>query len=85
MHMLQGVAGVNLFLVAFVFLAIITVFSGVKSVPQGREWTVERFGRFTVVLKPGLNLSVPFVDRIGRKLSMMVEVLDIHSQVVISR
>src|SRR3569833_938471 len=85
MQLLQGVAGMNLFLLAFVVLAIITVFAGVQSVPQGREWTVERFGRFTVVLKPGLNLIVPFVDRIGRKLSMMEEVLDIPSQVVITR
>ena len=66
-------------------LALVTIFAGVKSVPQGREWTVERFGRFTRVLKPGLNLIVPYVDRVGRKLSMMEEVLDIPSQVVITR
>ncbi|HEV8423213.1 MAG TPA: SPFH domain-containing protein [Chthoniobacterales bacterium] len=62
-----------------------TIFSGVKSVPQGREWTIERFGRFTRVLKPGLNLIVPYVDRVGRKLSMMEEVLQIPSQIVITR
>jgi regulator of protease activity HflC (stomatin/prohibitin superfamily) len=67
------------------FLAVITVFAGVKSVPQGREWTVERFGRFTKVLTPGLNIIVPYMDRIGRKLSMMEEVLTIPSQVVITR
>lgn len=77
--------GATIFVLAVLFLAFITIFSGVKSVPQGREWTVERFGRFTKVLKPGLNLIVPYVDRVGRKLSMMEEVLIIPSQVVITR
>jgi regulator of protease activity HflC (stomatin/prohibitin superfamily) len=73
------------FVFAVVFLALITILAGVKSVPQGREWTVERFGRFTRVLKPGLNLIIPFIDRIGKKLSLMEEVLAIPSQVVITR
>lgn len=77
--------GIWEFVLAFVVLALIVIFAGVKSVPQGREWTVERFGRFTVVLKPGLRLIVPFVDRIGRKLSVMEEVLEVPSQVVITR
>lgn len=76
---------VTLFVLAVLFLALVTIFAGVKSVPQGREWTVERFGRFTRVLKPGLNLIVPYFDRIGRKLSVMEEVLPIPSQVVITR
>ena len=73
------------FVLAIVLLAVFIIFAGVKSVPQGREWTVERFGRFTKVLKPGLSLIVPFIDRIGRKLSVMEEVLPIPSQVVITR
>ncbi|MEI9992781.1 MAG: SPFH domain-containing protein [Rhizomicrobium sp.] len=77
--------GATIFVLALLVLALVTIFSGVKSVPQGREWTVERFGRFIKVLKPGLNLIVPYVDRIGRKLSMMEEVLTIPSQVVITR
>jgi regulator of protease activity HflC (stomatin/prohibitin superfamily) len=77
--------GATLFVLAVLFLAFVTIFAGVKSVPQGREWTVERFGRFTRALKPGLNLIVPYVDRIGRKLSMMEEVLTVPSQVVITR
>jgi regulator of protease activity HflC (stomatin/prohibitin superfamily) len=75
----------TVFVLAAAFLALVIVFAGVKPVPQGRQWTVERFGRFTRVLMPGLNLIVPFVDRIGRKLSMMEEVLDIPSQDVITR
>jgi regulator of protease activity HflC (stomatin/prohibitin superfamily) len=77
--------GATLFVLAVLFLAFITIFAGVKVVPQGREWTVERFGRFTRVLKPGLTLIIPFFDRIGRKLSVMEEVLPIPSQVVITR
>lgn len=56
-----------------------------KSVPQGREYTVERFGRYTRTLTPGLNLIIPFVDRIGAKLSMMETVLDVPQQDVITR
>jgi regulator of protease activity HflC (stomatin/prohibitin superfamily) len=54
-------------------------------VPQGYEWTVERFGRYRATLRPGLNLIIPYVDRIGRKLNMMETVFDIESQEVITR
>ena len=81
----MDLSGSDLFALAILFLGIIIVFAGVKVVPQGREWTVERFGRFTRVLKPGLNLIVPVIDRVGAKLSMMEEVLDIPSQSVITR
>jgi regulator of protease activity HflC (stomatin/prohibitin superfamily) len=78
-------SGVNFFTIAVLFLGFIIVLSAVKVVPQGWEYTVERFGRFTGVLKPGLNLIVPIVDRVGQKLSMMEQVLEIPSQDVITR
>ncbi|MCK6449919.1 MAG: SPFH/Band 7/PHB domain protein [Alphaproteobacteria bacterium] len=58
---------------------------GVKSVGQGTEWTVERFGRYTRTLRPGLNLIIPFVDRVGNKVNMMERVLDVPTQEVITR
>lgn len=73
------------FVVMLAFLAVVMVMAGVKVVPQGQQWTVERFGRYTRTLTPGLSLLVPFMDRVGRKLKMMESVLDVPSQNVISR
>lgn len=77
--------GSDVAIVALVFLGIIVLFAGIKQVPQGYNWTVERFGKYTRTLQPGLNLIVPFLDRVGAKLSRMEQVLDVPSQEIITR
>ncbi len=69
----------------FVGLAIVIAFMAIQQVPQGEEWTVERFGKYVTTLRPGLSLIIPVMDRVGCKLIMMEQVLDIDSQGVISR
>jgi regulator of protease activity HflC (stomatin/prohibitin superfamily) len=76
--------GFELTSIVFLALAIALVLIGVKSVPQGQEWTVERFGKYTRLLSPGLHIIVPFIDVIGKKQIVMEQVLDIMPQEVIS-
>jgi regulator of protease activity HflC (stomatin/prohibitin superfamily) len=75
----------TLVLIALVVLAVFTVAQGVRTVPQGEVWSVERFGAFTRLLQPGLNLIIPYVDRVGRRLNVQEVVLDIPEQAVITR
>lgn len=77
--------GFDLVVVAIVILVVLVVVAGIKTVPQGSNYTVQRFGRFTRTLKPGLNLIVPFIDRIGWKMNMTEQVLDVPTQEVITR
>jgi regulator of protease activity HflC (stomatin/prohibitin superfamily) len=82
---MSGLFGFDIFAIVFVALIVLTLFAGVKTVTQGYNWTVERFGRYMRTLPPGLNIIIPFIDRVGRKMNMMEQVIDIPQQDVITR
>ena len=71
--------------VVFVLLALFVAIAAIKVVPQGREFTVERFGRYTRTLSPGIAILTPFAERIGRRMNMMEQVLDVPRQEVITK
>lgn len=77
--------GFGIFVLAVLVLAVVLVFAGVKTVPQSQKWTVERFGKYTNTLPPGLHFIVPVIDKIGARLDLRERVLDIPSQEVITR
>jgi len=74
-----------LFPIALVILAIFLAFAAIKIVPQGYEYTVERFGRYTRTLKPGITILMPFMEAVRRKVSVMEQVLDVPRQEVITK
>ena len=71
--------------IIIVVFALVTMFKGVVTVPQGMEYTIERFGKYRATFTPGLHWLIPWVDRVGRKLSLMEQVLDVPSQEVITK
>jgi regulator of protease activity HflC (stomatin/prohibitin superfamily) len=75
----------TLFVLVVLGIAVVFVAMGVTTVPQGAEYTVERFGRYMRTLPPGLHIITPFIERIGARLNMMEQVLDVDSQEVITR
>ena len=77
--------GFDIVVIVVVGLVILTLFAGIKTVPQGYRYTVERFGRYTRTLEPGLNIIVPFIESIGTRMNVMEQVLDISRQEVITR
>ena len=77
--------GYDIAVIGLVVLVILVLFAGVKTVPQGYLYTVERFGRYTRTLQPGLNLITPFIERIGSRLNIMEQVLNVPTQEVITK
>ena len=73
------------FLVILLFALIVTLFAGIKIVPQGEEWIVERLGKYHKILKPGLNIIIPYMDRIRQRVSTRDIILDIPQQEVITK
>jgi regulator of protease activity HflC (stomatin/prohibitin superfamily) len=78
-------SGLLIFLVVVAIIVLAVIARGVRTVPQGNQWTVERFGRYRITLSPGLRLINPFIDGIGHKINVQETVLEIPAQNVITK
>src|SRR5215216_2708447 len=77
--------GFDTFVIAFLLVVIVTIAMGVRTVPQGYAYTVERFGRYSRTLGPGLGLIVPYVESVGKKVNVMEQVVDVPRQEAFTR
>jgi regulator of protease activity HflC (stomatin/prohibitin superfamily) len=77
--------GASVLVIVFLIVVVFYLVRAIRTVPQGYNYTVERFGRYVRTLEPGLGLIVPFIDRVGHKMNMMERVFDVPSQEVITR
>jgi len=77
--------GFDIVIPVLAILVLLLIFAGIKTVPQGHNYTVERFGKYTRTLTPGLNLIIPLIDKVGARMNMMEQVLDVPTQEVITR
>src|ERR1041384_571777 len=77
--------GFNLFVLVFLAIVLVTIAMGVRTIPQGYAYTVERFGKYSRTLGPGLGLIIPYMERVGHKVNVMEQVLDVPSQEAFTR
>jgi len=78
-------SGFDIVVIVLVVFVILVLFAGIKTVPQGYRYTIERFGRYTRTLEPGLNLITPFIERVGARMNVMEQVLNVPTQEVITK
>ena len=75
----------DIFIIALLVFAVVTLLKGVRIVPQGEEWIVERLGKYHGTLKPGLSIIIPYLDRVAYKLVTKDIILDVQEQEVITK